>query len=62
MAMPINIKLFSVTNNKVLKRFQGTGNSEYFIPFNLQGELPFRIYSLMLEIPGKSYVRKIIIE
>ncbi|WP_074409507.1 T9SS type A sorting domain-containing protein [Aquimarina megaterium] len=59
---PIDIKLFNVTNNSVLYRYQNDGASEYNIPFNLEGNLSSGIYFLLLEIPGKTHVRKVVIE
>ncbi|EZH71326.1 hypothetical protein ATO12_10770 [Aquimarina atlantica] len=58
----IDIKLFNVANNSVLYRHQDDGASEYNIPFNLEGSLSSGIYFLLLEIPGKTYVRKIVVE
>ncbi|PKV49303.1 putative secreted protein (Por secretion system target) [Aquimarina sp. MAR_2010_214] len=60
--IPIDIKLFNVANNNVLYRYQDDSALEYNIPFNLEGNLSSGIYFLLLEIPGKTHVRKIVVE
>ncbi|WP_299432853.1 T9SS type A sorting domain-containing protein [uncultured Aquimarina sp.] len=59
---PIDIKLFSIANNSLLYQHQQQGETQYNIPFNLEGIIPSGIYFLLLETPQKSYVRKIIVE
>ncbi|MDH7448476.1 T9SS type A sorting domain-containing protein, partial [Aquimarina sp. 2201CG14-23] len=59
---PIDIKLFSIANNSLLYQHQDQQQTEYSIPFNLEGILPSGIYFILLETPEKSYVRKIIVE
>ena len=59
---PIDIKLFSIANNSLIYQHQEQNQTEYNIPFNLEGIIPTGIYFILLETPQKSYVRKILVE
>ena len=58
----VNFKVYSMVNTKELYHYQDDGKYEYRIPFTMNSVLPAGLYFIILEIPGKSYVRKIIVE
>ncbi len=64
-ATPITFALYGITTNTSVANSEYTdeGASEYLVPMNLEGQnIPPGVYFLILEIPGKRYVHKIIIE
>lgn len=58
----IDLKLFNVVNNTMIDHYQDNGATSYNVPFKLEGIISSGIYFLMLETPGKSYIRKIVVE
>ncbi len=63
--VPISFNIYSVLNNSpvLVSAYKSDGASEYSIPMNLKGQsLPSGVYFIILEIPGKSFVHKIIVE
>ncbi|WP_081415662.1 T9SS type A sorting domain-containing protein [Aquimarina latercula] len=60
--IPIDVKLFSIANNSLIYQYSDEQQTEYTIPFNLEGTIPTGLYFILLETPEKSYVRKIVVE
>ncbi len=63
--VPISFNIYSVVSNTpvLATAYQNDGASEYAIPMNLKGQnLPPGVYFIILEIPGKRYVHKIVVE
>ncbi|WP_109299177.1 SprB repeat-containing protein [Aquimarina sp. AU474] len=63
--VPISFNIYSVVSNTpvLATAYKNDGASEYSIPMSLKGQnLPPGVYFIILEVPGKRYVHKIVIE